>query len=58
MCNLIRVLEYFYNKKANNADFRCELSLTADSPEYVLFAKTSMLKISAEKFNVLVIASI
>ena len=46
-CN--KSLDYFDNWMANNADFRLDSSLRADSPESVLFAKTSIFTFGAER---------
>ena len=49
-CN--KSLDYFDKEKANNADFRWDSSLRADSPESVLFAKTSILPLALKELKV------
>ena len=44
--HFIIVLEYFDNLKANSADFSSDSQVRADSPESVLFAKTSLLPLT------------
>ena len=44
--HVIEFLEYLYNSQPNNADFRRDSSLRADSPESVLFAKSSILPLA------------
>ena len=48
----IKVLDYFGNLKANNADIRWDSSLRADSPESALFAKASILPVALKELKV------
>ena len=47
----ILTLDYLDNNKANNADFRSDSSLRADSPESVLFAKSSILPLALKELK-------
>ena len=49
--HVIGFLEYFYNLQPNNADFRWDSSLRADSPESVLFAKSSILPLALKELT-------
>ena len=50
----IGFLEYFYNSQPNNADFRWDSSLRADSHESALFAKCSILPLALKELKELV----
>ena len=47
--HVIWFLEYIYNSQRNNADFRWDSSLPADSPESALFAKSSILSLALKE---------
>ena len=49
--HLLKVLDYIDKYKANNADFRWDSSLRADSPESVLFAKNTILPLALKKLR-------
>ena len=49
--HVIGFLEYFYNSQPNNADFRWDSSLRADSPESGLFATCSILPLALKELK-------
>ena len=49
--HVIGFLEYLYNSQSNNADFRWDSSLRADSRESVLFAISSILPVALKELK-------